>query len=104
MRDGVDIFGGPIVDANPLSGGTVALHSWYNSGANFDNVQVHEVVPGTGPSLFGPMAANDAPDLAADDGEQMYTDGAQDDYTVNDSQDGAASNFGDIEIGGQTIV
>lgn len=38
--DGDNIFGGPIMDSD-LTGGTVALYCWGNTGAIFDNVRVN---------------------------------------------------------------
>ncbi|MBO1078443.1 DUF4214 domain-containing protein [Roseomonas haemaphysalidis] len=40
LLDGHDVFGGPVVDANPLATGTVGLLSDRQKGASFDDVQV----------------------------------------------------------------
>ena len=37
--DGIDVFGGPITDSD-ITNGTVALYSWGNTGARFDDVAV----------------------------------------------------------------
>ena len=46
LRDGGDVFGGPVLNG-ALTSGTVGLYSWGNTGANFDNV----VVTSAGPAL-----------------------------------------------------
>jgi Ca2+-binding RTX toxin-like protein len=41
LLDGHDVFGGPVVDANPLAGGTVGVYSQTQDTATFDNVTVN---------------------------------------------------------------
>ncbi|HEY5795749.1 MAG TPA: metallophosphoesterase [Bosea sp. (in: a-proteobacteria)] len=43
LLDGRDVFGGPVVDANPLAGGTVGVYSQTQDTATFDNVTVNAV-------------------------------------------------------------
>ena len=43
LLDGHDVFGGPVVDANPLAGGTIGVYSQTQDTATFDNVTVNAV-------------------------------------------------------------
>ncbi|NKB56202.1 MAG: S8 family serine peptidase [Alphaproteobacteria bacterium] len=80
LRDGADVFGGP-VQGGALTGGTVGLYSWANTGANFDDV----VVTGNGP-------AASAFSVAATDSAAIGTDG--DDVFV-----AADTSFGRLDGG-----
>jgi 3',5'-cyclic AMP phosphodiesterase CpdA len=41
LLDGHDVFGGPVVDAKPLAGGTIGVYSQTQDTASFDNVMVN---------------------------------------------------------------
>ncbi|MGX5734984.1 metallophosphoesterase [Bosea thiooxidans] len=43
LLDGHDVFGGAVVDANPLAGGTIGVYSQTQDTATFDNVTVNAV-------------------------------------------------------------
>ncbi|UOE53357.1 metallophosphoesterase [Cytobacillus oceanisediminis] len=71
-RDGIDIFGGPIID-DSHSKGTVALYSWGNQSNYFDDVLVKDV--------------KQSRDLLKDDfsgGKKRDDDGPMKDWTVVD--------------------
>ena len=88
LRDGVDVFG--TIQSSALTGGSVGLYSWGNTGANFDNILVTEVgAPPLPPSLS----------IAALDAVKAEGDGATTAYTFTVTRTGDVSGATDVDYG-----
>ncbi len=77
LRDGEDVFGGPVTGGT-LSAGTVGLYSWGNNGAHFDNLTVSS--NGGGAALTAEAVIASDPD-----GEILRGSASEDRFVFDDN-------------------
>ncbi len=86
LRDGVELFGGP-VQGGTLTGGTVGLYSWANTGAHFDDIVVTSAGPSGNALEVGPGETLSAMADVVDPGQDVLAGGSASSLNIADVLD-----------------